>query len=184
MKRIAIIGCGGAGKSTFARRLGPMLDLPVYHLDGLFWRPGWTETPRDEWAALQRELVTRPQWVIDGNYGGTMPIRLEAADTIIFFDFPRLLCTWRVIKRVLVYRGRTRPDVAAGCPERFDPDFLKWIWTYRDRRRPGILTLLEQYAPGRKIVTLRSPGEAESLLRQFAASPQEHHAPGLSHPRI
>lgn len=173
MKRVAIVGCGGAGKSTFAAQLGPRLGLPVFHLDGLFWRPGWVETPRDEWVEIQRDLVRGDEWVIDGNYGGTMEIRFAAADTIIMFDFPRLLCTYRVIKRVLTYRGRSRPDNAEGCPERIDWDFLKWVWTYGRRKRPGVLDLLEKYESTAAIIILRSPREAEKLLTQAGTKSRE-----------
>ena len=99
MKRIAIIGSGGAGKSTFARELGEILNITPTHLDVHYWRPGWQETPRDAWREIQKELLEGERWIMDGNYGGTMDLRLEAADTIIFLDMPRLLCVWRVLKQ-------------------------------------------------------------------------------------
>lgn len=105
-QRIILIGSGGSGKSTLARQIGAVLSLPVIHLDALFWQPGWVETPRPEWEALQRELVARDRWVIDGNYGHTLDIRLAAADTVIFMDMPRLVCAWGAIKRRIMYAGR------------------------------------------------------------------------------
>jgi adenylate kinase family enzyme len=85
MKRIAIIGSCGAGKSTLARQMGTILGLEVIHLDSFFWKPGWVETPRVEWRSTVENLVKRETWIIDGNYGSTFDIRLEAADTIVFW---------------------------------------------------------------------------------------------------
>ena len=91
MDKIVIIGSSGSGKSTLAARLGPILNLPVYHLDRLFWRPGWQETPRDEWRMLQQKLCAEPQWIIDGNYSGTLDVRLAACDTVIWLDLPTVV---------------------------------------------------------------------------------------------
>ncbi len=99
MKRVAIIGSGGAGKSTLAKRLGEVTGLPVIHLDQHFWNPHWTETPIPEWERRHETLLERERWVMDGNYGSTMNERLDAADTVIFLDMPRLFCVVRVLKR-------------------------------------------------------------------------------------
>jgi len=99
MKRIAVVGSSGAGKSTLASQLAQRLNLPLYHLDAFYWKPGWTETPKQEWEAVHAELIARAAWVIDGNYGGTMDGRLAAADAIIFMNYPRMLCLWRPISR-------------------------------------------------------------------------------------
>ena len=128
MQRVAIIGPGGAGKSWLARELGRRLGLPVIHLDDLFWKPGWVESDPDEWEALNRQLVQGERWILDGNYGGTMEIRLEAADTIVFLDPPTLLCIWRVLRR----RARDEPASA-----RRQLAFVAYIWRYRRTRRPA-----------------------------------------------
>jgi len=88
MQRIVIIGCGGSGKSTLASRLAGLLGLPVQHLDQLYWRPGWVATPDPQWRSTVAELCGRPAWIIDGNYGGTMDVRLAAADTIVSWMYP------------------------------------------------------------------------------------------------
>ena len=163
-QRIAIVGPGGAGKSTLARRLGERLGLPVIHLDMEHWRPGWVETPVEEWERKVRELAGRERWIIDGNYGGTMEIRMAAADTIVFLDFPRWLCLWRVLARQVRYRGRTRPDMTEGCPERLSPEFVRWIWEYPRTRRPGVLARMRSTGAHARHVILRSPREVEAFV--------------------
>ncbi|TCN01688.1 adenylate kinase family enzyme [Paenibacillus sp. BK033] len=167
MKRIAIIGSGGAGKSTMARKLGQALNREVTHLDALFWKPNWVGVPRQEQMIVQNELVKREDWIIDGNYGGTLDIRLNAADTIIFLDFPRLLCLYRAIKRSIRYRNKTRPDMGPGCKEKIDLPFLKWIWEYPNTRRPEIMSKLQQLSGEKKVVILKSPGEAKRFLNSL-----------------
>ena len=169
MKKFAVIGSPGSGKSTFAPKLAKRLSLPVYHLDALYWKPGWVETPRDEWRALQRKLVERDCWVIDGNYSGTIDIRLQAADTVVFFDMPRLLCIWRATSRVFKYRGKQRPDMGPGCYERFDPQFLAYIWTFKTKQRPMLISKLAVLNNSRVIV-LRSPAQAKAFLNNIRAN--------------
>lgn len=162
-----MIGSGGAGKSTFARRLGKLLDLEVVHLDALYWNPGWVETPKAEWAETVAELVKRDSWIMDGNYSGTFDLRLKACDTVIFLDMPRLVCLWRVLKRSLIYRNRSRPDMGAGCQEKLDPafiEFILWIWNYPKRTRPKIIGWMRENSGSKKVVWLRSPAEAEKYL--------------------
>ena len=166
MRRVLVIGSGGAGKSTFAAHLGERTGLPVIHLDALFWRAGWRETPREEWAARVEELLAADAWIMDGNYGGTMERRLAACDTVVFLDFPRALCLWRVIKRRATFRGRSRPDVAEGCEERLTWEFVRWVWGYPRTRRPGVLERLSGLKEGQKVFILRSPREARRFIEE------------------
>jgi len=166
MERVVILGSGGAGKSTLARLLGDTLGLPVIHLDREHWRPGWIETPRDEWAERVNELVAGDRWVIDGNYGGTMEARLRACDAAIFLDLPRSLCLWRVARRWQRYRGRARPDMTPGCNERLDWTFMRWIWNYPRLHRPGVMQQLATLGAGQRVVHLRSRRE----VREFMAT--------------
>lgn len=163
MKRVAIIGSGGAGKSTLARALSERTGLPVVHLDRLYWRPGWVATPHEAWAEQQRDLLTQEAWIIDGNYGSTLDGRLRAADTVVFLDTPRLVCLWRALKRRLRYTGRSRPDMREGCPERLTGEFLRWIWEYPKRQRPNILQKLARLEH-QQVVRLRSRREVEAFL--------------------
>ncbi|MFL6332350.1 MAG: topology modulation protein [Pyrinomonadaceae bacterium] len=169
MKRVLVIGSGGAGKSTFARRLGEKLGLPVIHLDRTYWRAGWIEPPKDEWRQQVDELCAGGGWVMDGNYSGTLESRLAACDTVILLDLPRLLCLWRVSRRALRYKGVSRPDMAEGCREQLNRDFLAfllWVWNYPRRSRPKVLKRLEEVAGSKQIYRLRSSAEAEKFLAE------------------
>ena len=162
MRRVAIIGCGGSGKSVVARELGRRTGLPVIHLDTLFWSQDWQPTPPDEWRAIQERLVTEDRWIIDGNYGGTMELRLRAADTIVFLDYPTRVCLWRVVLRRLKSRRRPRPDL--GPPDRLTLEFLRWIAAYRRTRRPRILDRLATLTDEKRVVILGSDAEVRTLL--------------------
>ncbi len=168
MRRVAVIGCGGAGKSTLARELGSILGIEVIHLDALNWKPGWVDTPTEEFRAVQDDLLKRDSWIIDGNYGATMPGRLAAADTVVFLDYPTLLCLYRAIRRIIHYYGRTRPDMGPGCPEKFDLSYVNWILGFRRRPRTSILRRIEEHCEGKRVIILRSPKEAEAFLRELS----------------
>ncbi|MFC4386224.1 DNA topology modulation protein [Gracilibacillus marinus] len=164
MRKIILIGSGGAGKSTLARQLGHKLKINVYHLDALYWKPNWVGISRDEQRSIQKDLVSKEEWIIDGNYGGTIDIRLHAADTIILLDLPRIICVYRALKRMIQYRNRTRPDMGEGCKERIDVHFLKWIWNYPKTKRPEILNKLEHLKEVKQVVILQSPNEVKKFL--------------------
>jgi adenylate kinase family enzyme len=164
MRRILVLGSGGAGKSTFAARLAERTGLPLIHLDACYWQPGWVETPGEAWRERVEQLVGEDAWIMDGNYGGTLERRLAAADTVIFLDLPRLVCLARVVRRWIRFRGRSRPDMSAGCPERLSWEFLRWIWTYPAERRPRILQQLAELRPDQRAIVLRSAAETEAFL--------------------
>ena len=164
MKRIAIIGSCGAGKSTLARSLGKKLDLPVIHLDSYYWHSNWIETPTNDWYILHRKLLKGDRWIIDGNYSRTMDRRIEAADTIIWLDFSRNLCLWRIIKRYLQYMGKVREDMADGCKERLTWEFLLYVYNYPIQKRPEILSKLKQYQNTKTIIILENPHQVKTFL--------------------
>ncbi len=164
MKRVLVIGPGGAGKSTFARQLGEALNIKVNHLDVAYWRSGWSKPAEDGWLQTVSQLVSGDSWILDGNFGGTLELRLKHCDTIVFLDMPRLLCLWRVVKRRLLYRNRSRPDMAEGCNEKLDLEFVLWVWNYARRSRPKVIKLLREQAEGKEVVWLRSRREVRSFL--------------------
>lgn len=164
MDRVVLIGSGGSGKSTLARQMGKELNLKVWHLDQLFWNPGWVATEKEQQRATQRELVAGEKWIIDGNYNATMDIRLREADTIIFLDLSRFVCLFRVLKRRWQYPKKTRPDMGEGCEERIDFAFIRWVWSYPDKHRPTILERLSTYSDEKNIIILRSTKEVKRFL--------------------
>lgn len=173
LDRILLVGSAGAGKSTLARQLGPALGLPVVHLDREFWRPGWVETPSEEWELRVDELVNQPRWLMDGNYSRTFEPRVVRAQAVVFLDFPRGLCIRRVLGRTLKHFGRSRPDLREGCPERIDREywgFMLWIWNYPRRSRPRILEFMEQYREGREMLYLSGPAELDLLRDALLAA--------------
>ncbi|MFC7392733.1 topology modulation protein [Scopulibacillus cellulosilyticus] len=146
MKRIMVIGVSaGTGKSTFARELGEALNIDVYHLDALYWKPGWIEAPLEEFEAAQREIVNRAQWIIEGNYTNTFDIRINHADTIIYLELPLYVCLYRVFKRWLMNIGKTRPDMGKGCKEKIDWQFLKFICTTYYPRKKKMAERLQEF---------------------------------------
>ena len=143
-ERIMILGSSGSGKSTLATRLGEITGIPVIHLDRLFWNPGWIETPKDEMTKKTIKVATSERWIIDGNYSKTLDFRIERANTIIFIDFNRVFCIYRVLKRRIMNHGKTRYDLGEGCPEKIDLPFLKWIWNYPKRSRKDIIEKIKR----------------------------------------
>jgi adenylate kinase family enzyme len=161
MNRIMIIGCPGSGKSTFARGLAAKTGLPLYYLDMMYWNPDRTTKPKDEFRAALRETVALPEWIIDGNYGSTLEVRMEACDTVIFLDYPVEVCISGVEER----RGKPRPDMPW---IETDPDleFIEFIKKYNQESRPKVIELLEKYKE-KNIIIFKSRAEADEYLRRL-----------------
>lgn len=159
-----VIGCCGAGKSTFSHRLQAVTGLELIHLDQYHWKPNWVEIDRTEWEKVVQKLAAKPQWIMDGNFSGTLSIRMERADTIIYFDFPTWFCLWRVLKRIWTYHGKTRPDMTEGCPERFDLEFLHYVATFNWVKRKGILKQLDRVKGSKSIQVFKNDREAAAFL--------------------
>jgi adenylate kinase family enzyme len=171
MQRVLVIGSCGTGKSTLACELGPRLALPVIHLDREFWRPGWVSPDPDEWHAQVEGLVARDAWVMDGNYSGTLAMRLRRAQAVVWLDLARAIYFPRAALRMIKSYGRVRPDMADGCPERLDLAFLfKWVWNYPTRSRPRVMALLETVRDQLPVTILRSPREVRAFIEGLPGS--------------
>ncbi len=163
MERILIIGCSGSGKSRLARALGDKMGLPVVHLDQLWWKPGWENVTLQEFDEQLEAVLETDRWIIDGNFSRTMPLRLRYCDTIIYLDYSRWECLLGVAQRLIGSYGKTRPDMGDGCPERFDWEFVKWVWNFNKSNRNLNYTWIAQ-AKRAKTIILKNRKEAKAFL--------------------
>lgn len=166
-----ILGFSGCGKSTLARRLGEILGIEPTYMDALNWLPNWVESTREHKTELLASIIERDRWIIDGSYKKILyKERLEKADTIIFLDFNRFLCLYRVIKRRIMYNSQTRPDMGEGCKERIDWQFFKWvIWDGRKKRKRFYRELeqIKTIDQNKHIYIFRRPKKLETFLKEI-----------------
>lgn len=167
MERVLVIGSPGAGKSTLSHALAERTGLPLHHLDKMHWLPGWRERDRAEAFAHVEEVLATERWIIDGNYGSTLPKRIKRADTVVWLDYPTWLCLWRVLKRWWLYRGKARPDMNEGCPERLDPEFLAYVARFRSGWNQRNGEVLKDF--NGRLVRFANPGEAQLWLEALPA---------------
>lgn len=162
MERIVIIGCPGSGKSTLARALGEKLDLPVIHLDRLWWTKDQQHTSREEFDARLEKALKLDRWIIDGNYSRTMDARLQHCDTIIYLDFSRWACLWGVFQRA-VFGKR---NVSGGNPQGLDWEFVKYIWDFNKNNRVLNATRIAKSRHAKAIV-LKNRKEVKRFLENL-----------------
>ncbi|WP_189251836.1 adenylate kinase [Lentzea flava] len=149
MKRVVILGRGGAGKSTLATALGAATGLPVVELDQHFWGPGLQATPPDRWAVVQGELAGADEWIMDGDLGphDVLDVRLRRADTVLLLDYSFPRCAWRALRR-----------------SREQLDFWLWVWSWRRRHRRPLIEAIRTHAAGAELHVLRNPPATERFL--------------------
>ncbi len=159
-----IIGCCGSGKTTLAHKIHDITKLPLIHLDQEYWKPDWTEPNKEEFRSRVIDLSNSASWIIDGNYGGTMNDRIERATSIIFLDRSKWICCYRVLKRTVSSYGRTRNDMASKCPERFDYDFIAFVWRFNKVKRPQLIKRLNEVQRYKTVLHLSSESEVNQFL--------------------
>ena len=157
-KRVAVIGCPGGGKSTFSRALRDRVDLPLYHLDAIYWRDDRTHLSREEFYPLMQEIIAREEWIMDGNYNATLEWRISACDLLIFLDYPAEVC----LEGVRARRGQKRSDMP-WVEDGDDEEFLEFIRAFETESRPRILELIGGY-PDKAVVVFRTREEADRYL--------------------
>jgi len=171
MQRIVILGNVGSSKSTLARALGKRLDLPVVHLDTLFWEPRWVEPDAEQFRLRVSEAIATDVWICEGNYSRrTFDLRLPRADLIIWRDTPRLTCFTRVIMRSIM--NRPRSDLPAGCTEKLDRaflTFLNFIWNFDRGYHPGIDAVRQVIGPQIPTLHLRGRRQIDAFLESLPA---------------
>ncbi len=164
-RRIMIIGGPGSGKSTLALALGDRLGLPVFHVDHLIWAPNWTERDLESRTREALEIEAREAWIFEGGGAATYHNRLARADVLVWLDAPATVRLWRLIRRAWRWRGQARPEMAEGCAERLNADwlgFLKWAWDTRKEREAEGRRLIS--AAGSKGVKLSSLAEINRFV--------------------
>ncbi len=167
MNKVIIIGCPGAGKSTFARKLQDKTQLPLYYLDMLWHKPDRTHITREEFDARLKEIMATDRWIIDGNYMRTIPMRLKECDTVFLLDYPLETCLAGASERV----GTKREDMPWTEPE-LDEEFKQFILDFSQEQLPVIYELLAEHADNKRIIILKSREEAENFFSKFFLSDQ------------
>ena len=154
MKKVIVIGCPGSGKSTVSRALHNKTGIPLYHLDMMYWNADKTTVEKSVFLELLSAVLEKDDWIIDGNYGSTMKLRMAACDTVIFLDQPLDVCLDGIKER----RGKPRSDMPWIETEE-DAEFIEFIKSYNEQQKPKVLDLLEKYSD-KNIVIFKSREQA------------------------
>lgn len=165
-KRIIVIGPSGAGKSYFSKQLASITNLPLYHLDNIFWKEDRTHISRDEFDKKLLEILEKDEWIIDGDYSRTYEIRMKYADTIYFLDFPLEVALAGVESRI----GKPRDDIP-WREDIFDPEFKQWIMNWYKNTLPVLRKLLEQYKGIKNIIVFKTREEIDSFIGKSKSTP-------------
>ena len=158
MKKVIVIGCPGSGKSTVSRALHNKTGIPLYHLDMMYWNADKTTVEKSVFLERLSAVLEKDEWIIDGNYGSTMELRMAACDTAIFLDYPLDVCLDGIKER----RGKPRSDMPWIETEE-DAEFIEFIKNYNEQQKPKVLELLEKYSD-KNIVIFKSREQADAFL--------------------
>lgn len=164
-QRILVIGCSGGGKTTLSRKLGQQLGLEHISMDrDFYWLPGWVKRPKAEERQMIAVAVASDRWLMDGTGSSTFDLRLPRTDIVLWVRMPRLLCIWGAVSRWAKWIGRTRPEMAPGCRERVDAEFIRYIWTFETHFAPMVETAIATHGPDVPVFQLKSRREMRRLL--------------------
>ena len=161
MKKVIVIGCCGSGKSTFSRHLHACTRIPLFHLDQLNWNADKTTIEKTVFLKRVREVTQKDTWIIDGNYGSSMEMRMQACDTVFFLDYPVDICIQGIYDRV----GKVRTDMP-WVEDEVDEDLIKFVKNYEKEDRPEVLNLLSKYK-GKDIRIFHTRKEASAYLESL-----------------
>jgi adenylate kinase family enzyme len=159
--KVMIFGRPGSGKSTFALHLSKATDLPLYHLDKYFYEANWVERNYHEFLSDQKSLVNQERWIIDGNNTKSLEMRYAKADLVLYFNYPRVACYWRIFKR-LFSKNKAIDDRAKGCQETVRWSLLKYMWSFENRVAKQIADLRQKY-PNCKFIEIASDKDLVQL---------------------
>lgn len=159
MKKVIVIGCPGSGKSTFSKALHKITDIPLFHLDMIFWNADKTTVEKTVFLDRLLKIVQNDEWIIDGNYASTMELRMQACDTIIFLDYPMNVCLNGIKER----KGKPRSDLPWIEPDEDDVEFIEFIKNYNSQSRPKVMELLDRYSH-KDIIIFSTRTQAEEFL--------------------
>ena len=159
MKKVIVIGCAGAGKTTFSEKLRDATGLPLFYLDAIWHRPDKTHIPRDEFDVILGDILAKGEWIIDGNYSRTVERRMAACDTVFLLDFPTEVCLDGATARI----GKKRVDMPWIDTE-LDPFIKSEIESFGTKNLPVIYELIEKYSEGREMIIFKSRAEADEFI--------------------
>ena len=162
MQKVIIIGCPGSGKSTFSRKLSKVTDLPLYHLDMMYWNEDKTTVERCVFLDRLNTVMVKSHWIIDGNYGSTMEQRIKECDTVFFLDYDTKVC----LEGIEARKGKKRSDMPWINDDNTDEEFISFVKNFKLESRPKIIDLLNKYN-FKNIIVFHSRMEADEFLAHF-----------------
>lgn len=162
MKRVIVIGCPGSGKTTFAEKLSKKTGLPLYYLDAIWHNPDKTHISREEFDQRIMEIFATDGWIIDGNYGRTVEMRLKECDTVFLFDLPTEVCLQGATQRL----GKGRYDLP-WIEKELDPEFEGFIKDFASHSLPKLYALLDKYRAEKQVIFFKSRKEADDFCENY-----------------
>ena len=162
MKKIIVIGCPGSGKSTFSRALHKITNIPLIHLDMLYWNADKTTMEKSVFLERLSDILQKESFIIDGNYASTMELRMKACDTVIFLDYSPDVC----LDGIRLRKGKPRSDMPWVEPSEDDAEFLRFVENYNTHNRPQVMRLLQTYSH-KNIIIFQNRADADAFLAQI-----------------